>query len=123
MARNLGVRECYHCGHPVELVEEPHRITKRYAGPLYEEYQGMMVVQAQCPMCLARYMAWLDLSKRVKFSSTNPSFFRDGKPVDLSYWSTFNDEAAPQDLPRYDVQRVVYWVRVARINEENRDGS
>ena len=74
------------------------------AGEYFAEYQGMLVRDAECPCCLAQYLAWVKPA---------PGSHGHAEAVathyDLSFRSTFNDEPGERDLPRYTVKvRVVY---------------
>lgn len=113
MSRNLLSTKCVHCEHKVELLEEPHPITKEEAGRYFDEYEGMIVAKAICPMCLAEYLAWIDETERVKIRIDRKANY--GEVLDLSYYSTFNDEPDYTDLPKYDVQVIKTWHRVAKI--------
>jgi len=118
MSRNLGVRDCYNCGHPVEFTSPAHPITRDEAGRYYDEYEGMIVAMAECPICLAKYLAWID--QRNCVNPVHKDFalhmdIIDNRPFDLSYLSTFNDEPGEEDLPVYDVQKIETWHRVAKI--------
>lgn len=95
MSRNLKRIECH--GVVVVLDEKSHPITRKEAGRYYDEFEGMLVAKAHCPVCGAKYLAWIDESTQVK----KPLFPRTasrGGVVDLSYFSTFNDEPGVKDL-------------------------
>lgn len=111
MSRNLAETRCVHCGHDVELDEEPRPITAADAGLYFDEYEGMTVANAFCPACNAQYLAWIDQSTRKVHGGRKPDY---GKITDLSYRSTFNDEPSPEDLPTYNVQRIELWLRIGR---------
>lgn len=91
MSRNLGYTLCDRCGSDVRLEETPRYITPEEAGPYFRNYHGMLVANAVCWDCGARYLAWMNYH-----GLPAPE---DGRPVDLSYRSTFNDEPGPDDLP------------------------
>ena len=96
MSKNLGYRTCVHCGAKPELREEPHLVTREEAEGLFHHYEGMIVAKAECPDCLAKYMAWM----------TDPNPTRhpfDGEIYDLSYYDSFDDQPHPQDLPSYRI--------------------
>lgn len=119
MSRNLGSRFCEYCEHPVVLLEEPRPCTEADCHQYFEEYRGMIVAQAHCPMCLAQYLAWIDQSQRVRYADDRPPF---GQIDDLSHLSTFNDEPGESDRPVYDVQKIVNWVRTGPYVRRGRDG-
>ncbi|MFA5187808.1 MAG: hypothetical protein WC460_00415 [Patescibacteria group bacterium] len=120
MSRNLGATACVHCEHPVELLEEPRPITEKEAGVYFDnKYKGMLVAEARCPICLAKYLAWIDDTNSIlvrrepeKYSPRKADY---GKVFDLSYLSTFDDEPGDDDLPIYDVEVITTWHRVAKI--------
>ena len=91
MSRNLAMATCERCHSSVELEEAARPITEQEAGPYFEAYTGMLVANATCPRCQARYLAW------VRAWACEASYF------DLSYRSTFNDEPGPGDLPKPDL--------------------
>ena len=98
MSRNLLSTDCYFCHTAVELVGSVHPITKDEAGGYFDEYEGLVVANASCPDCKAKYLAWVDETPRNK-----PSFDRvpsNSVPFfDLSFRSTFNDEPGDEDMP------------------------
>lgn len=113
MSRNLCRTDCYFCGHEVKLVEAPRKITKREAGAYFNELEGLIVANAECPICLARYLAWVDdreCKGRSRYREAGYSDF-----YDLSFRSTFDDEPGDKDLPQYDVQ--IVYLRTGRINQ------
>lgn len=74
MSRNIGRETCAFCHSEIELLERPRLITPADAGDYYfKEHEGMTVTKAQCPVCLAQYLAWTERH-------------------DLSFRSTFNNE-------------------------------
>ena len=119
MARNLGQTSCARCGKAqvIKPTERPRPITQEEAGAYFDEYEGMLVAEAACWICGARYLAWVDERPRVR-----PSFYVGGvstpryaEPVppytaggyfDLSYRSTFNNEPGSADLPPWDPDAV-----------------
>ena len=115
MSRNLAKTKCDHCDHEIELEEEPRPITEQDCGKhFFNEYKGMLVATAHCPMCLAEYLAWIDGTNREQYAPyPNPQF---GKIGDLSYRSSFNDEPGNDDLPKYLIQQIVTWHRICKIN-------
>jgi hypothetical protein len=93
MSRNIGDTSCHICNRDVVLCGEPHPITPDEAGPYYDEYAGMIVANAVCSYCDAKYLAWV---KRAKWSRIGD----DTRPfVDLSFRQSFNDEPSAADLP------------------------
>lgn len=110
MSRNLGQTHCDYCLSEVVCVEAARPITKEEAGPYFAEYEGMLVANAECPLCLAKYLAWVDETHRKNRQWSD--YYRrpvglDARamptPVDLSFRSSFNDEPGDDDLPEYDV--------------------
>jgi len=116
MSRNLCITNCYYCEHSIELLEDPREITERDAGVHYDTYRGMLVADAQCPICLAQYLAWIDDSNCSGHRRCKPGYPGYGKCFDLSFRSSFNDEPGEKDKPQYNVQKV--YLRTDRINRK-----
>jgi len=114
MSRNLCSQVCVHCEHPVVLCEKVRPITKGDAGHYFDEFEGVLVANALCPMCDAKYLAWMDTSAHDRKYGCRERRSVDGIPVDLSYRSTFNDEPGDADLPAYVVEKSTVWVRKGR---------
>lgn len=103
MSRNLATTSCAIC--PVDTVvleEAPRPITREDAYGYFDEYEGMLVANARCPMCLALYLAWVDESPRTKRSVYAREPGEKGY-FDLSYRGAFNDEPWIEDLPVFYV--------------------
>lgn len=112
MSRNLCQTHCDFCGCcPLSLDEAPRPITKDDAGPYFDEFRGMMVADATCPACLARYLAWIDGTNRSRYRGY-PEPCAEYPIQDLSFRSTFNDEAGIDDEPRFAVQSQVVYARI-----------
>lgn len=88
------------------MTGEP-RLFDRLKSCYYEEYRTMTVRDAECPVCLAQYLAWVLPAKG--HSPTQPS--RYPTHYDLSFRSTFNDEPGDRDVPRYAVETRKVYVR------------
>jgi hypothetical protein len=103
VSRNLCSILCQHCPGQPALVESPRPITREEAGVYFGEYQGMLVANAECPTCLAKYLAWVGKHPQWPHEvHIDPDLgFHD-----LSYRAAFNDEPAEEDLPVYDVKPV-----------------
>lgn len=115
MSRNIGQRDCYFCPSKVILVEAPRPITDLDCGGYISEYHGMTVANAQCPACLAKYLAWVTGPAG---SNWNKMPEEEGQThVDLSFRSSFNDEPGEDDLPRYVVE--TRYVRVRAFTEQD----
>jgi len=118
MSRNLLADKCVVCGDEVELDEHPRQITKEDAGTYLDEYRGMLVAKAHCPSCEAQYLAWMDdtnsETRRRWPGRPRSNSARPGRPFDLSYQSSFNDEPGEGDGPRWTIQTVVTRIRVTR---------
>jgi len=100
MSRNIGQRCCNHCGHDVVLVGQVYTASPDRMGVYAHHYQGRAFCDAECPACLAQYIAWDANKLPIEGSETHS---------DLSYRHSFNDEPDERDLPRYTVER--RWVR------------
>lgn len=87
MSRNIGKTYCPQCyGEPM-LIGAAHLIHEHEANGYYAEYKNLLVANAECDFCGARFLAWLKLNG-VRYVIT-----------DLSYRSTFNDEPGWDDCP------------------------
>lgn len=118
MSRNLGTTSCHACpaGAPT-LVEEPRPITEEDCGGYFDEYRGMIVANAECAQCGAKYLAWVDWS-RYSGHCSNPvraDGTREYPYTDLSYRDSFDDEPSIHDLPLYEVRCIVTYERVRTI--------
>lgn len=75
----------------------PRPITQQEAGPYFREYSGMIVANAECEDCEAKYLAWIDHIPHRRSG--------DGTTIqDLSFRSTFNDTPGPGDVPVYKIE-------------------
>ena len=107
MSRNLCQKYCDFCNsEPVILLENKRPISKKEAGVYYKNYKGLLVANAECDTCGAKYLAWIDERtivgehlKEMNVSIFPPRFAKDKDYFDLSFRSTFNDEAGTEDLP------------------------
>ena len=101
MSRNLGCTSCYYCGGNVVLVENARVINPTDCGAhYYNEFAGMTVANAECPACLAQYIAWVSgvpgrSTRRLAEGETH---------LYLSFRSSFDDEPGHRDLPRYKIE-------------------
>jgi hypothetical protein len=106
VSRNLGRKECYFCPGVPTIDGEPIAFAKyRPLWPDQKQYQGLKVAHATCPLCLAKYAAWLPWDDGSRYG-----WFRDAGPngyTDLSFWSTFNDEPGREDLPEFEIKTTV----------------
>lgn len=106
MARNLGETSCQFCGAIPALEEAPRPITSGEAKVYYNEFCSLLVSNAVCPACGARYLAWMTEADGSKAGMVNGIF-------DLSYRSTFSDEPRKVDLPKWEVtliyKRTGFW--------------
>jgi hypothetical protein len=113
MSRNLCRTDCYRCGEDVLLDEKPRPITRSEAFCYFDEYERMLVANATCPVCGARYLAWCDDTSRLRgprvpdrWAGTSlgahlaaPRYDPALTHFDLSFRSSFNDEPGDGDLP------------------------
>lgn len=104
MSRNLCQTSCYFCGGVVTIVEAERALSEKDAGCYFPEFVGMIVANAECFDCEAKYLAWVrDI----------PGRRHRAEPFeDLSFRSTFNDEPGLDDLPRWIVE-----MRRVRVRE------
>ena len=112
MSRNLCETTCRYCDSEIEILENPRVITKHDAGVYFNEYAGMLVADAECPICLAQYLAWIDDTNCDTQHHRGKADY--GKCFDLSFKHSFDDEPSTKDLPQYEIQ--VVKLRVAKIN-------
>lgn len=99
MSRNLGLTSCYYCPSDVTLLEAPREITAADCGVYFGEYRGMLVANAECPLCLAQYLAWVKPPPwEQPFLDERETFY------DLSFRSTFDDEPGDADLPKFQIE-------------------
>ena len=108
MSRNLCSVECYYCGATPSLDEVPRPIKEEEAKVYFDEYKGMQVANATCKSCHAKYLAWIKYPSRDGDESweTRENFKKLGF-CDLSFRSTFNDEAGGADLPLFDIETTI----------------
>lgn len=115
MSRNLCKTNCDWCGcDEVDLTGPEHQITPNEAGRYFSEFERMIVADAECMVCGAKYLAWVDERGREPWrhplARLDPSgepyipdhvFDRHSAPghfFDLSYRSSFNDEPGEADM-------------------------
>jgi len=132
MSRNLGQTTCYFCSTEVEMVEAPRLVTVEDTGPHYFKFaRGRIVAHAVCPMCRAKYLAWVDGTgcSGVDHQYPSPRYDDDGKPVpaDLSFRTAYNDEPAPADMPEFAVEVILTyiktpWARCSQCGKPTRSG-
>lgn len=112
MSRNLGSRECYFCGlEEVGCIEEARQITAKDCGCYFEEYAGLLVANADCGNCGAKYLAWVDDSatryaRKYGIRQAAPEEDFGARFFDLSFRSTFDDEYGIEDLPTVHEYRI-----------------
>lgn len=72
----------------------------------WDEYEGMKVANATCPMCAAKYLAWCSESNmhRTRYGGRRLDGLEPGTFGDLSFRSSFNDEPGIDDLPLFAVE-------------------
>ena len=107
MSRNLCSSECHFCGEEPELTGDVRQITKEDTFVYFDEYKGMLVAEAECWLCGAKYLAWIDGAKRERYAPYPlryapypfPRFCDESPVADLSFRSTFDDEPGEADMP------------------------
>lgn len=109
MSRNLCKTYCHFCLGEVTLVGPTAPISREQAGAYFDEYEGMLVADAECVDCEAKYLAWVDRQTRPPWGFARRE---NRRFVDLSFRSTFNDEPGEEDLPRYEIKETVIRERV-----------
>lgn len=87
MSINIGSTDCRYCGDVVKLIDgEVFYIHKT-------NINDYIFRDAECPSCLALYVAWISIENHDR------NFI-----CDLSFRHSFNDEPDERDLPRYEVE-------------------
>lgn len=134
MSRNIGSTECQFCQGEVRMVEPPRPITREEAGPYFDvnpcpcpsrpylpqaySYEGMIVANAECVDCCAKYLAWIDQRACVGYGELTEHDRRvsaeSGTFFDMSFRSSFDDEPGKADMPVYRIE--VHRVRVGPWN-------
>jgi len=103
MSRNLGQTDCDRCRGIVAITGERHHITREEAHVYFDEFEGLVVADADCTKCGAKYIAWVDGRPRTRpvgvYGVDLAQEKGAGEFFDLSYRATFNDEASSEDLP------------------------
>ena len=62
MSRNLARTDCLFCSGDVKIVGAQRPVTRDDCGVYYNEYAGMIVADAECVDCKAKYLAWVNRS-------------------------------------------------------------
>lgn len=113
MSRNLCTLYCRFCGTMPTLSEHPRPIRKEEAKIYFKDYEGMLVADAECSVCGAEYLAWVDertiTGKQAKYfleDGCHPRFASNGF-FDLSFRSTFNDDYGVKDVPKSHMIRML----------------
>jgi len=113
MSRNLLRTDCYYCPSPkVELVGPEAPFVAHFPA-FHEDYQreyaSLRLRDAECPVCGAQYVAWMNWPGR---SLHHEHALAEAGYCDLSFRSTFDDEPGPADLPVWKVveERSLHWV-------------
>lgn len=106
MSRNLCRTDCSFCSGRVVLVGATRPILRSDTGIYFDEYEGMVVADAECIDCAGKYLAWVDDRARVKNRRWSSERNEDTPPpfFDLSFRASFNDEPASEDLPLYEIE-------------------
>lgn len=125
MSRNLCDTACRICGDEAKLDGPARPIAKFDAGGYFDNYAGKLIVaDARCSNCDAKYLAWVSVVPRTSMDSGHWKKYgdHDDRPfVDLSFRRAFNDEPAPEDLPSPEtLQRIAlreHNVRAAEMQD------
>lgn len=81
---------CRFCGSELKLTPDTERVGLQDDSAYSRQFRDRAFADADCPMCEAKYTAWMD----------------DGVITDTSFRSTFNDEPGPDDLPKWDTETI-----------------
>lgn len=107
MSRNLCRTDCRTCDSKVTLCGVPYKGDGHYC-------EGLWLADAACTVCGTKYTAWIGPSPEgYGDRSTDRDLVRAHGFYDLSYRSTFNDEAGEGDLPKEKVETF----RVVKVGE------
>jgi hypothetical protein len=98
----LNTTKCVFCEGEVGSTEKPRRIRPAEAGPTFEQVQCLIVADAMCLACRAKYLGWID-ARAVVDGAPQPYARMGDSIMDLSFRSTFSDEPGPDDMPLYSV--------------------
>jgi hypothetical protein len=76
---------------------------------MFPEYTGMIVAHAECELCKAPYLGWIDGTHNGRLNWPRPSTGSNGELEiqDTSHRHAFNDEPCPEDYPKFKVDTVV----------------
>lgn len=110
MSRNLCQTNCYFCDSELQLEGNPHIITRKEAGIYKDGFQNLIVDNADCPICEAKYLAWMN-------RGMNRASYQEGVIADLSFRHAFNDEPALEDLPKYYIK----WIPKKELFDVTKD--
>lgn len=108
MSRNLCRVDCDRCPgtHEHIVLEGPVRPVTAKEDPGYHgAHTGLLIAEARCVLCHTLYFAWVDWPGGHSFWRLSSKF--EQRFCDLSYRHSFNDEPAPEDMPKFRV-RVEY---------------
>lgn len=108
MSCNLGRVTCARCGTEVRAGGQSYRLPDDHGS-----MAGLLVVDAECPICQARYTAWLVERDPGSCRRAHTKEDIDRGFYELSFRSTFNDEPGPGDLPDVGKVEVLRVVRIA----------
>jgi hypothetical protein len=106
MSRNLCQIDCEFCKGVVTLDEPARPITKAETGSYFPEYGGMLVANATCRLCKAKYLAWVDERPSGKSWARHTEDDNKLGFHDLSFREAFNDEPANADMPEFKIETV-----------------
>lgn len=102
MSRNLCSQSCGACGGEVIKTSENRRATTSDV-KAHDSYVGMLVADAECSECGAKYLAWVDIRGSQHYEMYKGHYMNEVFDLDefkdLSYRSSFNDEPGEADLP------------------------
>jgi hypothetical protein len=113
--------DCVFCEGEVVRTEKGRPITLEECGSaqLFNKIRTLIVADAMCLACRAKYIAWIDAravvdGQAIPYSRTGDSFMA------LSFRSTFSDEPGPDDMPEFSViwrPELTPWPRCERCGK------
>jgi hypothetical protein len=107
-----------------------HEITEQEGGVYYKEFSPMVVADAECEVCGAKYLAWVDERGREPWvgngtiyhfkNYADPDHYDDPRRAffDLSYRKAFNDEPAKADEGDPDLKSLGVGGYIARLRKQ-----
>lgn len=113
--------DCLFCEGEVARTEKGRPVTLEECGSaqLFDKIRALIVADAMCLACRAKYLAWIDV--RAVVDGNAVPYPRTGDTImALSFRSTFSDEPGPDDMPEFSVvwrPELTPWPRCERCGK------